>query len=219
MKFLIIEDDDDLRTLLVNTLREDGHVVESESSGADGLSRAVYQDYDLIILDVMLPQLDGWEVLRRLRDRKSTPVLVLTSMDSPSDRVRGLDLGSDDYISKPFDIHELKARIRAVMRRQTGERRQLIDIIPGFQMDPAARIVLQDGKRVEMTARELNLLELFLQRRGSIISKDQIRELLFEECEAGESNVVEVYIYGLRKKFGRSTIKTHRGLGYEWVDA
>ncbi|MEO0510928.1 MAG: response regulator transcription factor [Verrucomicrobiota bacterium] len=219
MKFLIIEDDDDLRALLENAMRDDGHLVESERSGADGLSRAVYQDFDLIILDVMLPELDGWQVLQRLRERKSTPVLLLTSIDSPADRVRGLDLGSDDYIPKPFDISELKARIRAIIRRKTGDRSKLIDIIPGFQMDSVSRWVLHDGERVEMTARELNLLELFLQRRGSIISKDQIRELLFEDCEDGESNVVEVYIYGLRKKFGRSTIKTHRGLGYELVRA
>lgn len=217
MKFLIIEDDDDLRALLEKTLRDDGHVVESETNGADGLTRTIFQDYDLIILDVMLPELNGWEVLERLRKKKSTPVLMLTSIDSPEDRIRGLDLGSDDYISKPFDIGELKARIRAIARRRSGEHRKLIDIVPGYHLDTVSRWVVQEGERIEMTARELNLLELFLQRRGSIISKEQIRELIFEECQEGESNVVEVYIYGLRKKFGRSTIKTHRGLGYEFV--
>jgi DNA-binding response OmpR family regulator len=160
--------------------------------------------------------LDGWQVLKRIRDRKSTPVLLLTSIDSPADRVRGLDLGSDDYIAKPFDIDELKARIRAIMRRHSGERRQIIEFIPGFQLDPVSRWVTHDGKRIEMTARELNLLELFLNRRGAIISKDQIRELIFEDCEDGESNIVEVYIYGLRKKFGRAAIKTYRGIGYEF---
>lgn len=216
MKFLIIEDDDDLRALLENSLRGEGHLVESERSGADGLVRGLYQDYDLIILDLMLPELDGWQVLKRLRERKTTPVLMLTSIDSPADRVRGLDLGSDDYIAKPFDLEELKARIRAISRRQSGERRQLIDIVLGFQFDPIARRVTKDGERVDMTSRELNLLELFLQRRGVIIPKDQIRELIFEDCEDGESNVVEVYIYGLRRKFGRGSIRTHRGLGYEF---
>lgn len=219
MKFLIIEDDDDLRALLEKTLRGDGHSVESESNGGDGLSRALFSNYDLIILDVMLPTIDGWEILERLRKRKSTPVLMLTSIDSPEDRVRGLDLGSDDYISKPFDISELKARIRAILRRQTGVRSQCIEIMPSFKLDLTSRLVTHDGERVEMTARELNLLELFLQRRGNIISKEQIRELLFEECEDSESNVVEVYIYNLRKKFGRSAIKTHRGLGYEFINA
>jgi len=219
MKYLIIEDDDDLRLLLEDTLRRDGHMVESESSGADGLTRALLRDYDLIVLDVMLPELDGWEVLKRLRVRKSTPILMLTSVDSPQDRIRGLDLGSDDYVPKPFDIGELKSRIRAITRRRTGDRSQLIEIVPGFQLDAVSRRVLHGGERVEMTARELNLLELFLQRRGQIIPKDQIRELLFEECHDGDSNVVEVYIYGLRKKFGRSTIKTHRGLGYEFREA
>lgn len=219
MKFLIIEDDDDLRALLENTLRGDGHAVESECNGADGLARALYMNYDLIILDVMLPALDGWQILERLRKKKSTPVLMLTSIDSPADRVRGLDLGSDDYIPKPFDIGELKARVRAILRRQSGVRSQLIDIIPGFQFDPTARRITHNGERVEMTGRELNLLELFLQRRGNIISKDLILDLLFEDCEDGLSNIVEVYIYGLRKKFGRSTIKTHRGLGYEFIEA
>lgn len=218
MKFLIIEDDDDLRALLENTLRSDGHVVESACNGADGLIQALYQSYDLIILDVMLPEMNGWEVLERMREKKSTPVLMLTSIDSPADRVRGLDLGSDDYISKPFDLNELKARIRAIMRRKNGERRQLVDIVPGYQMDSVSRWVVHNGERVEMTAREFSLLELFMQRRGNIVSKEQIRELIFEECDGGESNIVEVYIYGLRKKFGRSTIKTHRGLGYEFIE-
>ena len=218
MKFLIIEDDNDLRALLENALKSDGHILDSEANGKDGLTRALLQDYDLIILDVMLPEMNGWEVLEHLRNKKSTPVLMLTSIDSPADRVRGLDLGSDDYIPKPFDLDELKARIRAITRRNSGERRTLVDIVPGFQLDPVSRQVLNGGKRVEITAREFNLLEFFMQRRGTIISKDQIREQIFEEGDDGESNVVEVYIYGLRKKFGRSSIKTHRGFGYEFIE-
>ena len=217
MKLLIIEDDDDIRKLLEFSLREDGHSVEAEANGSDGLSRALFQSYDLIILDIMLPEMDGWEILEKLRARKSTPVLMLTSLDTPSDRVKGLDLGSDDYLPKPFDLEELKARIRAIIRRQTGEHGQLIPVTESVQLDPKARHVLQDGSRVEMTAREFQLLELFLQRRGKIIPKDTIRELIFEDADEGESNIVEVYIYGLRKKFGRKIIKTHRGLGYEFL--
>lgn len=217
MKLLIIEDDDDIRTLLEMALRDDGHVVEGESNGADGLSRALFQSYDLIILDVMLPEMDGWEILRKLRTRKTTPVLMLTSVDTPADRVKGLDLGSDDYMPKPFDLEELKARIRAIIRRQTGEHGQMIEVTEEAQLDPKSRRVLKNGDRVEMTAREFNLLELFLQRRGHVISKEQIRELIFEDCDENESNIIEVYVYGLRKKFGRHTIKTHRGLGYEFI--
>jgi len=217
MKLLIIEDDDDIRKLLEFSLRDDGHVVESEANGADGLTRALFQSYDLIILDVMLPEMDGWEILEKLRARKTTPVLMLTSLDTPTERVKGLDLGSDDYMPKPFDLEELKARIRAIIRRQTGEHGKMIEVTAEAQLDPKARNVLKNGERVEMSARELNLLELFLQRRGHVISKEKIKELIFEDCEDGESNIVEVYVYGLRKKFGRQTIKTHRGLGYEFI--
>lgn len=217
MKLLIIEDDDDLRNLLKLSLGEDGHIVEAEANGADGLSRALYQDYDLIVLDVMLPEMDGWEILECLRKRKSTPVLMLTSVDTPALRVKGLDLGSDDYMPKPFDLEELKARIRAIIRRQSGSHAPMVAITEAIDFDPKSRNVFNSGERVDMTARELNLLELFLKRRGHIIPKQKIWELISEDTDECESNMVEVYIYNLRKKFGRQMIKTHRGLGYELI--
>lgn len=218
MKLLIIEDELDLREILVASLRQEGHTVEAEGSGKDGLLRALHQDYDLVILDIMLPDIDGWEILSRLREKKTTPVLMLTSLDAPADKVKGLDLGSDDYMPKPFDLDELKARIRAILRRGPSHQSSQIEISSDTQFDPVARHVLKDGLRIEMTAKEINLLEVFLQRRGRILSKDQITELIFEDVSEGDSNVVEVYIYNLRKKLGRGIIKTRRGMGYELIE-
>ena len=215
MKLLIIEDEDDLRSVLRESLQSEGYTVETEGNGKDGLLRAALQDYDLILLDVMLPELNGWEILRRLRAKKDTPVLMLTSQDTPADLIKGLDLGSDDYVTKPFDLDSLKARIRALFRRCSGSASPDITFAPGLTIDTNSRRVSKDGVPIELTAMELNLLDLFLQRRGQILSKDQIAELLFEDCDEGHSNTIEVHIYNLRKKLGRTVLKTRRRLGYE----
>ena len=217
MKLLIIEDEDDLRNVLEENLKEEGHTVESEGNGADGLLRALHFDYDLILLDVMLPEMDGWQILEKLREKKDTPVLMLTARDTSADRIRGLDLGSDDYVVKPFDLNELKARIRALLRRSGGGSSPVLKIAEGIEMDTNSRRVLKDGEDINLTAKELNLLEIFLQRPGHTIPRDKIAGLLFADQDEGDSNVIDVYIYNLRTKLGRGIIKTRRGVGYEIV--
>ena len=217
IKLLIIEDEDDLRNVLEENLKEEGHTVESEGNGADGLLRALHFDYDLILLDVMLPEMDGWQILEKLREKKDTPVLMLTARDTSADRIRGLDLGSDDYVVKPFDLNELKARIRALLRRSGGGSSPVLKIAEGIEMDTNSRRVLKDGEDINLTAKELNLLEIFLQRPGHTIPRDKIAGLLFADQDEGDSNVIDVYIYNLRTKLGRGIIKTRRGVGYEIV--
>jgi len=216
MKILIIEDENDIRSILETALREDGHTVESHGNGKDGLICALLHDYDLILLDVMLPEMDGWQILEALRAKKDTPVLMLTAKDTAADLIRGLDLGSDDYVVKPFHLNALKARVRALIRRSQGTASPMVTISEGVKLDSNTRRVFKDGTCVDLTAKELNLLEIFLQRRDQILSKDRIADLLFENGAEGESNTIEVYIYNLRKKLGRSIIKTRRNIGYEF---
>ena len=215
MKILIIEDEHDLRAVLRDALQNEGYNVDTESNGKDGLVRAALQDYDFILLDIMLPEINGWEILQRLRTKKNTPVLMLTSQDAPADLVKGLDLGSNDYVIKPFNLEALKARIRALLRRSSGSANPTLTIAPGIEIDTNSRGVSRDGIPIELTAMEINRLELFLQRRGVTLSKNQIAELLFEDCDEGQSNTIEVHVYNLRKKLGRSVIKTKRRIGYE----
>jgi len=186
-----------------------------ESNGENGLLRAQHFDYDLIILDVMLPGLDGWEVLKRLRQTKNTPVLMLTARDSTEDRVRGLNLGSDDYVVKPFELEELKARIRALLRRSQGNSVPLISINAEIQLDTNSRRVLKNNIDMELPMKELALLEIFVQRMGQIVPRETIAELLYPDFGETESNTIDVYIYNLRTKLGRGIIKTRRGIGYE----
>jgi len=216
MKILIVEDETELRKILETSLREDGHTVEAEGNGKDGLIRSLHQDYDLIILDIMLPEMNGWQILEKLRAKKDTPVLMLTAKDTPADQIRSLDLGSDDYVIKPFHLDSLKARIRALFRRAQGKANPMFTISEGVELDSNTRRVFKDGTTVDLTAKELNLLEIFLQRRDQVLSKDRIADLLFENGAEGESNTIEVYIYNLRKKLGRSIIKTRRNIGYEF---
>jgi len=215
MKLLLIEDEDDLRSVLQNDLIEEGHSLDAEANGRDGLLRALHFDYDLILLDVMLPEMDGWEILKRLRVKKDTPVLMLTARDSTLDRVRGLDLGSDDYVVKPFELVELKERIRALLRRGKGSSAPLFPINEGIELDTNSRRVFKNGVDIELPMREFNLLEIFVQRMGKVVSRDTISGILFTDQDEGESNIIDVYIYNLRTKLGRGIIKTRRGLGYE----
>lgn len=215
MKLLIIEDEADLRSVLVKDLTEAGYTLETESNGSDGLLRAQHFDYDLIILDVMLPGMDGWQVLAKLRQTKNTPVLMLTARDSTKDRVYGLNLGSDDFVVKPFELEELKARIRALLRRSQGATAPLISINEEIQLDTNSRRVFKNGVDMELPMKELSLLEIFVQRMGSVVPRETIAELLYSDLMESESNTIDVYIYNLRTKLGRGIIKTRRGIGYE----
>jgi two-component system OmpR family response regulator/two-component system response regulator QseB len=170
--------------------------------------------FDLVLLDLGLPQGNGLDVLRGLRSRgDATPVIVLTARDGPGDRVAGLDAGADDYLVKPFDLDELGARIRAVLRRQAG-RAQPLQTHGGVTLDPATRQVTRDGRPVLLSAREYAVLELLMQRPGAVLSRAQIEDRLYGWGEEIESNAVSVYVHQLRKKLGADFIRSMRGVGY-----
>ena len=213
MKILLIEDEADLLGSLARALREEGYAVDTAADGEDGLYKAENSEYDAIVLDIMLPHLDGWEILKRLRLSKQTPVLMLTARDATRDRVRGLDSGADDYVVKPFDLYELLARLRALIRRAAGKTRNLIEI-GSVAIDTAARTVTHCGDLVTLTAREYALLEFLAMHRGEAVTRSTLYEHLFEEDEDTLSNLLDVHVSNIRKKLGAETITTRRGHGY-----
>ena len=213
MRLLVVEDEPDLLTVLLRALRKEGYAVDSAADGEEALYKAQSTDYDAIVLDVMLPRLDGWEVLARLRKTKATPVLMLTARDRSADRVRGLDTGADDYLVKPFDIPELFARLRAIIRRSANQSRAVLEI-GEVRIDTAARIVTRAGEVVLLTAREYVVLEYLALHRGEVTSRATLYEHLFDEEESTLSNILDVHIYNLRKKLGQEFIVTRRGHGY-----
>jgi two-component system, OmpR family, response regulator len=187
--------------------------VDSASDGEEGLYKAEAADYDAVVLDVMLPGLDGWELLRRLRRTKKTPVLMLTARGSVRDRVQGLDSGADDYLVKPFDVTELLARLRALIRRSASQalsRLEIGDVV----VDLAARTVSRAGQPVNLTAREYALVEFLALRCGAVVSRTMLYEHLFDENEDSLSNLLDVHVSNIRKKLGHAFITTRRGHGY-----
>ena len=213
MRILIVEDEPDLRSALVRSLRDEGYAVDAADNGADGLFNAESTNYDAIILDVMMPQMDGWEVLKRLRKTKKTPVLMLTARDQTRDRVKGLDTGADDYVLKPFDLPELLARLRALIRRSVGKTTNVIEI-GDVAVNTAARIVSLAGSPVELTAREYALVEFMALHRGEVVTRTQLYEHLFDENDSSLSNLLDVHVSNVRKKLGAEFIATRRGHGY-----
>ena len=213
MRLLLVEDEPDLLTGLARALRKQDYAVDTAADGEDGLHKALSTDYDAIILDVMLPMIDGWEVLSRLREIKSTPVLLLTARDSSADRVRGLDSGADDYLAKPFDTPELLARLRALIRRSENQPRTALDL-GEVQINIAARTVTRAGMPVILTAREYVMLEYLAFHRGKIVTRTELYEHLFDENEATLSNILDVHVFNIRKKLGPEFILTRRGHGY-----
>ena len=213
MRILIVEDEPDLLRSLAQALREEGYAVDTANDGEDGLFNAESYDYDAIVLDVMLPKLDGWEILSRLRKTKKTPVLMLTARDQTRDRVRGLDTGADDYMVKPFDLPELFARLRALIRRSVNKTTNVIEI-GDVKIDTAARNVLLKEKLVELTAREYALVEFLALHRGEVVTRTQLYEHLFDENESSLSNLLDVHVSNIRKKLGHEFIATRRGHGY-----
>lgn len=213
MRLLVIEDEPDLLASLARALREEGYAVDTASDGEDGLFKAESCDYDAIVLDVMLPKLDGWEILKRLRKAKKTPVLMLTARDQSRDRVKGLDTGADDYVVKPFDLNELFARLRALIRRSASKTTNVIEI-GNVAIDLAARNVSQAGKLIELTAREYALVEFLALHRGEVVTRTQLYEHLFDEDDSTLSNLLDVHVSNVRKKLGADFITTRRGHGY-----
>lgn len=213
MRLLLTEDEPELLRTLASALREEGFAVDTAADGEDGLDKALAADYDAIVLDVMLPRLDGWEVLKRLREHKRTPVLMLTARDRTSDRVRGLNSGADDYLVKPFDLDELLARLRALIRRSANQTLSHIDI-GDVRIDLALRRVSKADENVELTARQFALLEYLALHRGEVVTRTTLYEHLFDENELSLSNLLDVYVSNLRKKLGHDFITTRRGHGY-----
>ena len=217
MRILIAEDDRVLADGLLRALRGAGAAVDHVASGGEAdAALMTNKEFDLLILDLGLPVMHGLEVLRKLRARGSSlPVLILTAADSVEERVKGLDYGADDYMAKPFSLQELEARVRALVRRRMGGASDSIKHGP-LTYDQAGRVAMLEGKMIDLSARELGLLEVLLQRAGRMVSKDQLVERLCEWGEEVSNNAIEVYIHRLRKKIEKGSIRiaTVRGLGY-----
>ncbi|MBK1856074.1 response regulator transcription factor [Verrucomicrobiaceae bacterium 5K15] len=217
MRLLVIEDDPDLRRSLVANLREETYAVDEAEDGGEGLFMAQETDYDCIVLDGMLPVMDGWTLLATLRQEKKTPVLMLTARDGLDDRIRGLDGGADDYLVKPFDLEELLARLRALIRRSSGETLRVIEI-GDVAVDLACKEIRRAGAVVAVTAREYALVEYLALKHGRVVSRTELYEHLFDADEDTLSNLLDVHVSNIRKKLGSGLIVTRRGLGYMILD-
>lgn len=218
MRILVVEDDAPLRSILVRALREESYAVDEAADGQEAEWLAFENPYDLIVLDLMLPRKHGLEVLKSLRDGGvNSPVLILTARDSKEDVVKGLDKGADDYLTKPFDLDELLARVRALFRRQPAEVKTVIEAGP-LRIDPSRKEVTRDGQPIRLTAKEYALLEYLARHAGTVLSRTQLSEHVWDMNFEPTSNVVDVYIGYLRNKVDRPfdypLIKTVRGHGY-----
>ncbi|HKZ75707.1 MAG TPA: response regulator transcription factor [Actinomycetota bacterium] len=218
MRVLVVEDEAKMAGLLKRGLEEEGYAVDTAGDGREALWLATENHYDVIVLDVMLPDLDGFEVCRRLRDAgRWSPVLMLTARDAVPDRVSGLDAGADDYLTKPFSFAELLARVRALVRRGTAERPPVL-AAGDLTLDPATRRVARGDASIELTAKEFALLEFLMRYPGEVLSRTRLIEHVWDFAYEGDSNVVDVYVRYLREKvdrpFGTDSIETVRGAGY-----
>ena len=219
MRILVVEDEKRLNRIISEALEDEGYSVDSCFNGLDALDYAAGADYDVIILDIMMPKMDGLEVVRRLRaGGNSTPVLFLTARDSVADRVTGLESGGDYYLVKPFDFQELMAVVRVMTRKYTGNRSNVYTIAD-LSLDATAKIVTRAGKNIELTAKEFSLLEYMLRNKGVVLSREMIENNLWNYDYEGGTNVVDVYVGYLRKKmdtgFSQKLIHTVWGTG--WV--
>jgi DNA-binding response OmpR family regulator len=214
MRILVAEDEADLARTLRKALAEDGYAVDWAPDGNVALDKASVIPYDTILLDVMLPGRSGLAVLAALRERGiRTPVIILTARDALDDKVRGLDVGADDYMTKPFALTELLARVRALIRRASPE--PVNDLVVGsFVVDTCARVVRQGGTVVDLTAREYAILELLARRKGTVVTRSAIYDHVYDDREDTLSNVVDVFVAALRRKLGADVIRTRRGHGY-----
>ncbi|MFJ9390875.1 response regulator transcription factor [Nocardioides sp. NPDC101246] len=221
MRVLLVEDEEKLAALVARGLTERGGVVDSVATGTQALASARGGEYDVMLLDVMLPDIDGFEVCRRLRAaRVWIPILMLTARTAVADRIAGLDSGADDYLAKPFAFQELLARMRALARRGPVPRPVLLEV-GGLHMDPAERRVWRGETEVSLSTRELTLLEALMRRRDQVLTREQLLALAWGDHHDVTSNVVDVYVRYLRAKidrpFGVSTLQTVRGVGYRLV--
>ena len=217
MRILVVEDEPKAGDYLVKGLQESGYVADLARNGVDGLALALEHDYEMIVLDVMLPQMDGWAVLNKLRERKQTPVLFLTARDDVADRVKGLELGADDYLVKPFAFAELLARIKTLMRRGPVREAEVLRMAD-LEIDVLRRRVTRQSQRIELTAKEFALLHLLAKRQGEVLSRTQIASMVWDMNFDSDTNVVDVAIRRLRAKiddpYTTKLIQTVRGMGY-----
>jgi two-component system OmpR family response regulator len=213
MRLLVVEDEPELRAVIARALREEGYAVDEAGDGEEAIFKTNAWTYDAIVLDLMLPHVDGFGVLKQLRREKSVPVLILTARDAVTDRVRGLDTGGDDYLVKPFDLAELFARLRALVRRAKGQAQSTI-AVGEIVVDTRSRKVTRSGKPVSLTAREYSLVELLALHRGALVTRTEIYDHLFDEMSDTLSNLVEVHVANIRRKLGKEVIQTRRGQGY-----
>lgn len=213
MRVLVVEDEPDLARALRRAFTERGFACDTAADGESGLFNARSWSYDAVILDLMLPRLDGWTLLERLRLDRKTPVLVLTARDTRRDKLRLLNGGADDYMTKPFDLEELIARVRALIRRAAGAPARVLRV-GGVALDTAAREVTKDGRPVPLAGKEYALLELLALRRGRLVTRTMIYDHLWDEEDPTLSNVADVYVASLRRKLGHELIRTRRGEGY-----
>ena len=223
VRILVAEDEPKMARLLTRALSEHGDVVEVAATGEAAVDLAVADDFDAVLLDVMLPGISGFEACRRIRQHGVwTPILMLTARTTVQDRVEGLDSGADDYLAKPFSLQELLARLRALARRGATERPTVLTV-GDLAFDPAARRVSRAGQEISLSARELALLEVFMRRAGQVLTRDQLLDHAWDLAYENRSNVVDVYVRYLREKidrpFGRSSLETVRGVGYRLSDA
>jgi two-component system OmpR family response regulator len=218
MRLLVVEDDTKMASLLQRGLTENGNAVDIAARGEDALWMAAAHEYDAVVLDVMLPDLDGFQTCGALRKAGIwSPVLMLTARDAVEDRVAGLDAGADDYLTKPFSVAELRARLRALVRRGAGERPSVIEV-GDLRLDPATRQVWRGVEEVRLSAKEYAMLELFMRRPGEVVSRLDLLEHAWDIGYENRSNVITVYVRYLREKidrpFGRQAIETVQGAGY-----
>ncbi len=218
MHLLIVEDEPKTAAYLHKGFLENGIVVDTANRGDDGLHQALHHDYDLIILDVMLPELDGWEVLAAIRQAgRGTPVLLLTARDAVEDRVRGLELGADDYLVKPFAFSELLARVRTILRRGSARQPEVL-CVADLALDLIRHKATRGGQRLDLTPKEFGLLSLLVRRQGEVLSRTLIAEQVWDMNFDSDTNVVDVAVRRLRRKvdddFPQKLIQTVRGFGY-----
>ena len=219
MKILVVEDEKDLNKIITKYLKKSNYSVDSAYNGEEALDYINVGEYDVIILDIMMPKMNGYDFIKRIRrDKNNVAVLMLTAKDSLEDKVKGLDLGADDYLVKPFEFDELLARIRAMLRRNYRESATNILVIGDVELDTVKKSVTKNGSIIELTAKEYEVLEYLLRNKNRILSREQIREHVWDFDYEGESNIIDVLIKNIRQKIDdnkkESIIQTKRGAGY-----